>query len=400
MTDKIARRKKEEVRELLSLCPAVLILGQRQVGKTTLALDVAEEGNDFHYLDLSDPESSSLLRSNGVRKYVAGHGKQLTILDEVQTYPGLFLELQSIIDKRRRAGNGNGSFLLLGSASLELANRSKQTLTGRIGYVDLDPIDIMEINRPDEIEKLWLRGGLPSPFTADNDRQAFILLRDFIHNLSRQELLEQGVQLARDKVLKLLLGLANQHGSQLNKQEIARQIELDWHEVDSCVGKLSDLLVVKELPAYSKAAVRNFDKRPRIYYRDSGLLHRLLRLFNITTLSKSHMKGRSWEGFVIENVLRQAGPEVESSYFRTGSGKSEMDLILQFPTGKVWAIEIKKGSPDVGASFYTARKSIKPERCFIVHGQHNWSSIKIDQGVEIISLPEMCREVAEAASIL
>lgn len=361
---------------------------------------MAEEGRDFNYLDLSDSEASNLLRSTSVSKYVTGHGKQLTVLDEVQTYPGLFQELLSIIDRRRRAGKGNGSFLLLGSSCLELANRSRETLTGRIGYVDLDPIDIMEITSPVDIEKLWLRGGLPASYTADNDDQAFAPLRNLIHRLSRQELLEQGVQLTRDKIFKLLLGLANQHGSQLNKREIASQIALDWHAVDNCVGKLTDLLVARELPAYTKAAVKNFDKRPRIYYRDSGLLHQLLELSNMTALSKSHMKERSWKGFVIENILRQTGYEVESSYFRTRKGKSEMDLILGFQTGPVWAIGIKKGTPDVGRNFYTARDRIEPDRCFIVHGLSDLSRNKDKQGVEIISLPEICCEVAEAAKIL
>ena len=399
MTNKISRRKKEEVKELLSLFPAVLILGQRQVGKTTLALDVAK-GNDFHYADLSNPDELSLIRNNGAGKYVEEHGKQLTVLDEVQIHSELFSELLPVINERRIAGKGNGSFLLLGSASLELANRSRETLTGRIGYVDLNPIDITEITTLSEIGKLWFRGGLPGPFTADNDRQAFIILNNLLQNLSRQELLEQGVPVARDKLWKFLVILASQHGSQLNKQKIAEQLELDRRVVGRCMSLLNDLLIVRELPAYAGAAAKNFSKRPRIYYRDSGLLHQLLQLSNMNNLETSHMAGRSWEGFVIENILRQSGFEMESSYFRTRKGRSEMDLILQFQTGKVWAIEIKKGSPDVSAGFYAARDSIKPDRCFIVHGLHNLSRIKNDQGVEIISLPEICREVAEAAGVL
>lgn len=401
MAKKISRRKKKEVKELLSLFPAVLILGQRQVGKTTLAVDVAKAIKDFHYGDLSNPETLNEIRSFGVNKYVKEHGKHLTVLDEVQFHSELFRELLPIINERRLAGKGNGSFLLLGSASLELANRSKETLTGRIGYVDLDPIDIMEITGLDEIKKLWLRGGLPDPFTADNNRKAFTILDNLIRNLSRQELLEQGVQMARDKVFKLLLGLANQHSSQLNISDLTRQVGLDWDEVSNCVSRLVDLLVVRELPAYAKANVKNFEKRPRIYYRDSGLLHQLLRLPNMTRLlAVPKRAGKSWEGFAIENILRQAGPEVESSYLRTRKGKGEMDLILRFQTGEVWAIEIKKGAPDAGASFDNARDIIKPDRCFIVHGLRKPSRVPKEQAVEIISLLGICREVAKVASIL
>ena len=400
MVNKISRRKQEEVKELLTLFPAVLILGQRQVGKTTLALDVAKESNDFHYVDLSDPEELGMIRSNGAGKYVKGHGKQLTVLDGVQIHSELFRELLPVINERMLAGKANGSFLLLGSTSLEMANRSQETLTGRIGYVDLNPLDIMEIPTPAGIEKLWLRGGLPGPFTADSDQQAFVILSNLARNLSWQEILEQGVPVTRDKVLMLLKILASHQGMQPNKRKIAYQLELNWRVVDRCLGLLNNLLLVRELPAYSRAAVKNFRKRPRIYYRDSGLLHQLLQLPSMTKLKTSRMAGTSWEGFVIENILRLVGFEVEGSYFRTRENKSEMDLILQFQTGAVWAIEIKKGSPEVSRSFYTARDSIKPDRCFIVHGLPSLPRIKNEQGVEIISLPEICREVADAASIL
>ena len=397
MANLIARRKKQEVEKKLSVHPAVIILGQRQVGKTTLAKKIMTEKKDAHYLNLYEPKTLQQIKKDGLRQCVESPGKHLTVLDEVQVYPDLFGQLLPIIDDRRDAGKGEGNFLLMGSASLELANRSKETLTGRIGYVELDPIDVTEIASSDEIEKLWLRGGLPGPFTATNDEKSFIILNSLVENLSRRELIEQGMHIARDKLLDLLAMLAETHGGKMNKSEIARGLDLSRQAVSNCISLLSNLLVIRELPAYRKAGVKNLQTAPKIYYRDSGLLHELLKLPNMKKLGKYHRKGESWEGFAIENILRQIDSRVKRGYLRTKSGKSEVDLVLEFPSGSVWMIEIKKGSTSVQDGFYKVRNSIEPDRCFVVHGKLNERRRKNKEGVDIISLPDMCREVAAEA---
>ena len=394
MKNLIARRKKEAIKQKLEIAPAVIILGQRQVGKTTLALEISKD-RDAHYLDLSEAATAREVRRKGLDKYIEDHGKHLTIIDEVQSDPLIFVQLRSIIDKQRQAGAGNGSFLLLGSASLSITNKSKETLYGRSSFVNLDPLDLLEISVPDDMDKLWLRGGLPDSFTAKDDMASSRIRNDIVESLSRWELPGQGLPLSQDQVEDLLTVLAYQHGGHLNKAKIAQEIGLDnVRPIDKCLELLSGLLIVRKLPAFKTTRVSIYNKKPKIYYRDSGLLHQLLKLHDLEQLNGFYRDGESWEGFAIENIMRQTDYRVRGSYFRTQNG-TEMDLVLRFSQkGPVWGVEFKKGDPGVSSGFYAARNIIEPDRCFVVHGRLDIAQYKDGQGVEIIPLPDMCREVA------
>lgn len=383
------------MKELLRRFPVVILLGQRQVGKTTMAKDIAKE-MDGDYLNMRLVETSRMLDTLGLPHHVEQTGKQLTVLDEIQVRADVFPDLMGIVDDRRYRGEGNGSFLLLGSASLTLSNKSKETLRGRIAYVDLDPIDITEITVPDEIDKLWLRGGLPNFFVANSDGESFESHLYNVNNLIKEELLEQGLRAAPEKIYDILLHLAAIQGGFLNVQEIADMLDLDRRVVDQCVGLLCDLLVTRKIPAFSRSQVKNISKRPRILYRDSGMAHHLLGWDSKAALAKSSPQvGLSWESFAIENILRHTSVRMYPSYYRTKSGV-EIDLILKSTLQEVWAIEIKKGIPNASPGFYKAIKNIKANRAFLVHGRFAMPRCKNKQGIEILSLLDMCREVAKA----
>ena len=385
----------QEVKRLLRLFPVVILLGQRQVGKTTMAKDIAKEmGGD--YLNMRLVVTNRMLDTQGLRRHVEQTGKQLTVLDEIQVRADVFPDLMDVVDDRRYRGVGNGSFLLLGSASLSLSNKSKETLRGRIAYVDLDPIDITEITVPDEIDKLWLRGGLPNFFVANSDGESFESHLNNVNNLIKEELREQGLRAAPEKIYDILFQLAKMHGDFLNIKEIAEVLDLDRRVVDQCIGLLCDLLVTRKIPAYSKSQVKNINKRPKIFYRDSGMAHYLLGWDSQASLAKdSRQVGLSWESFAIENILRHTDFRIYPSYYRSKTGV-EIDLVLKSNLRGVWAIEIKKGSPDASAGFYRALQHIESNRSFLVHGNFDMTRCRDKQGIEILSLLDMCREVAKA----
>ena len=393
MKNFIARRQQAEIERLLANESAVLLLGQCQAGKTTLAGKIIEAQDGFA-LNFRERDVARRVRQQGLKQCIKDHGKHLTVLDEVQVRPGLFADLLPIIDARRWEDTDIGSFLLLGSASEALANKSDESLLGRIHYVYLDPLDVLEIDSS-EVGRLWLRGGLPRSFTASSDAQSFERRQNIIDYLIKQELWEHKVREARDKIEDMLEQLAYQHGGMLNKSSIVKEVELvSERSVEKLIKVLCGLLVIRQLPAYDRAQVQNHQKTPRIYYRDSGLLHQLLNLHSVEQLEQSPMADKSWKGFAIENILRLAGPRVRASYYRTSSGCSEMDLVLRYPGGAVWAIEIKKGNPGASASFSNACRSIQPDRCFVAHDRLDIARHEDGQGVEKIPLPDMCREVA------
>lgn len=388
----IARRKKEELENLIDGFPAVVMLGQRQVGKTTLADEVGR-ARDADYLNLRDPFTGRMIDKKGLRAHVAETGKALTILDEIQSRKDLFAELMAVIDERRRRGDAESCFLLLGSGSLEISNKSRETLLGRVEYLDLSPLDVTEVEAPEEIDKLWLRGGLPGVFTARDDKTAFRSLRAIARNLSMQDLPEEGAGgVAPSKIYDILIMLAESHGGPVNVLRMANALELSRDFVSNCVALLESLRIIRRLWPYGRSRVRNLVKSPRIYFQDSGLLHQLRGVASIPGMDEN-LTGASWEGFVIENILRQIDDPVNASYYRTKKGV-EVDLIINSQRSGTWAIEIKKGSPDNSHGFHKAVLDIKPKRSFVVHGRFDLPRQRNAQGVEKLSLLDMCKEVA------
>ena len=389
----INRNKQQEIEKQLALSPAVIMFGQRQTGKTEIAWALEKE-RDAHYLNLCDPQTVKAIKKKGFHKYVAEHGKRLTIIDELPSYQRILAELPAIIAAKRQDGTDKGSFLLLAAHSLELEPKVRKALEGQISLVGVEPLDLTEIDVPDEIDKLWLRGGLPQIFSAANERHRFLLLHNMMRSF-RFKLLDRGRKVYADKQGKMLDLLAYQHGSVLNKQEIVRATGLLLSTVDEYINILCDLLMLRELPAYRLAGAKGRNKTPRIYYRDSGMLHALLRIWNLSQLRASPMMKRSWRGFAMENIQRQIGAGVKCSYFSDQAG-GEVDLVLEHPSGEVWAINISHDIPIIHKSFYSALANLRPDRSFAVYCRHDLRRRQNSQGVEIISLPEMCQEAYAA----
>lgn len=343
--------------------PVVALLGPRQVGKTTLALEVASELEpDPLYLDME--RESDLGKLVEADQFLTRHASRLIIIDEVQRRPDLFPLLRGLVDDRIRAGARAGYFLLLGSASRDLLQQSSETLAGRIHYLELAPISLPELSQQDVAylpEQAWLRGGFPLSLLATNDEVSWNWRTSFISTYLERDLPQLGLRLPAEQLRRMWTMLAHGQGNTLNASRLAGSLGIDGKTLRRYVDILTDLFMVRQLSPWSGNVGKRLIKSPKTYVRDSGLLHRLLRIPDLDSLDGHPIIGPSWEGFVIENVLAQMPDTWQASYFRTAA-QAEIDLVLEGPHGEVVAIEVKRtlapkasrgylsGCEDVGAT--------------------------------------------------
>lgn len=384
----IPRRAERDVRYRLGLFPAVAVLGPRQVGKTTLVRAIADSG-DSVYLDLENPHDVRKL-SDPVR-YLASHSERLVVLDEVQRTPGLFAALRGIIDEERGRGRGTGRFLLSGSASVAFLNQSSESLAGRIAYVELNPLDTSELPPP-QTDRHWVRGGFPPSFLHESDDGSFIWREEMIRTYLERDIPQLGPRIPAVTLRRFWTMLAHSQGQVLNASRLAKALSVDGKTVARYLDLLVDLLLVRRLPAHFANVGKRLVKSPKVYVRDSGLLHALLGLPDLEAVLSHPVAGDSWEGFVIENLLAVAPPRVQPSFYRTAN-RAEIDLILELPRGETRAVEIKSvASPKLRRGFHNARRDIGPARTFALHRGSGQFPIGAD--VQAIGLADLCREVA------
>lgn len=359
----IPRRITTELSELLDTTPAVALIGPRQVGKTTLALDIAEQRPAI-YLDLeSDADRAKLAEPE---LYLAEHADKLVILDEVHRLPNLFQNLRGLIDRGRRSGQKTGRFLLLGSASIDLLKQSGESLAGRIAYLEMQPIDGLEVPAAD-INRLWLRGGFPDSYLAASDRKSQLWRQNFIRTYLERDIPLLGPRIPAETLRRFWTMLAHRQSGLLNAAEFARALGVDGKTVASYLDLLVDLLLVRRLEPWHANIGKRLVKSPRIYVRDSGLVHTLLGLGTMEELLGHPVAGASWEGFVIETLLAAAPPDTQASFYRTAAG-AEIDLVLNIPGEKPWAIEIKRSlTPKLERGFYQACEDLDPARRIVVY---------------------------------
>lgn len=367
--------------------PVVALLGPRQVGKTTLAIEVSHRvKKKASYLDLeSDSDFNKLADAEA---YLKRFSDELLVIDEVQRKPDLFRIIRGIVDARKRKGEKAGHFLLLGSSSRELLQKSSESLAGRIRYLDLTPFTTSELYQaegdPFDLEKKWLRGGFPDSYLASSNQDSWLWRSDFISTYMERDLPSMGVNIAPPILKRFWKMLAYYNGNQINHSELGRSLELSHTTIKSHLDVLTDFYMVRQLSPWSGIIKKRLVKTPKIYLRDSGILHSLLGLSNIEAILSHPAMGASWEGFVIESILNILNNQWTYSYYRTAT-QIEIDLVLQTPQQEVWAIEIKKSTaPKLGRGFFEACNDIKATHKFIVNA--NNESYPLNNGVEVIGL--------------
>lgn len=387
----IARRATSLIAERLDQFPAVALLGPRQVGKTTLARDLAAARGGL-YLDLESAADRAKLEDP--RAFLAPNADRLVVLDEIHRVPELFGELRGIIDERRRAGKRYGRFLLLGSASLDLLRQASESLAGRMAICDLAPLDALEVEAAD-LETLWVRGGFPDSFLARDDRAGAAWRESFLRTYLERDVPMFGSRIPAETLRRFWTMLAHEQGGLLNASQFARSLAIDSKAVARYLDLLVDLLLVRRLPPFQANVGKRLVKSPRVYVRDSGLVHALLGLEDRDALLGHPVAGASWEGFAIENILRVVGHRAQASFYRTAAG-AEMDLVLEWSGGEVWAIEIKRSlAPALGRGFHSAREDLQPARTFVVYGGADRYAKA--EGVDVIGLRELCEQALAAA---
>ena len=397
MSDTIPRLLSAHLGERLRLFPAVALLGPRQVGKTTLARAFAETEETRErrfarkglYLDLENPVDREKLAD--ARGYLATKRDRLVVLDEIHRVPHLFQTLRGVIDERIRSGEPAGQFLLLGSASMDLLRQSGESLAGRIAYLELGPLDIRELAESDPM-RLWIRGGFPRSVLAPTDADSAVWRESFIRTYLERDIPALGPRVPADTLRRFWTMLAHSQGGLWNAAALAGSLAVDGKTVARYVDLLVDLLLVRRLPPFHANVRKRLTKSPKVYVRDSGIVHTLLRLDDAEGVLGHPIAGASWEGFVIETLLRAAPDRAQASFYRTASGV-EIDLILELPGAGVWAIEIKRGlAPAVDKGFRVALDDVKPDRAFLVHGGDD--RYPKGGGVEAIGLRALAEELA------
>ena len=362
------------------------LLGPRQVGKTTLALDLHERRPSI-YLDLES--DADLAKLSEPELYLGAHEGELVILDEVQRVPGLFQNLRGLIDRGRRRGRRTARFLLLGSASIELLRQSGESLAGRIAYVEMTPLGALEV---DDLERLWVRGGFPESFTAPTDVVSHRWRQDFVRTYLERDIPTLGPRVPAETLRRFWTMLAHQQGGLLNAASIARGLAVDGKTVASYLDLLVDLLLVRRLPPWHANIGKRLVKSPKVYIRDSGIAHSLLGLRDLEDLLGHPGVGGSWECCVVESLIAAAPEGTQSHFYRT-SGGAEIDLLLTLPGGAQWAIEIKRSlTPKVDRGFHEACADLSPERRLVVFA--GAGSHPLQSGIEAVGLRALCEQLA------
>ena len=377
--------------EELQHSPAVALLGPRQVGKTTLAFEAAQSIPSI-YLDLESERDRAKLAQPEL--YLVDHLDKLVILDEVHRAPGLFPVLRGLIDQARRDGKRAGQYLLLGSASLDLLQQSGETLAGRIAYLELGPLNILETGAA-QADALWVRGGFPESFTAASDERSLRWRQNFIRAYLERDIPQFGPRIAADTLRRFWTMLAHHQSGLLNVAQLARNIGVDAKTAQSYIDLLCALLLVRRLPPWHANMGKRLVKSPKVYLRDSGLVHALLDIETKETLLGHPVVGASWEGFVIDNLLSCAPASVQAYFYRS-SGGAEVDLLLAWPNGELWAIEVKRSlSPKVERGFHAACEDLSPVRKLVVYPGSE--SIPLGNDVTAVPLDVLCRDLVEKA---
>lgn len=380
----IERRLAADLRERLGFYPGVVLLGPRQVGKTTLARAIAGHG-DALVLDLERPSDRAQLAEPEL--FLAQHRHRLVVLDEVQMLPELFTQLRPEIDADRRAGR----FLLLGSASGALLRQRTESLAGRVGYLELTPLLASEMPADlATLQQLWLRGGFPQAQLAPSERLSFAWRQDFIQTFLQRELPQMGVGVAADPLHRFWRMLGHLQGQLFNASQLGMSLGGASHSTATrYLDLLVDTLMVRRLEPFLPNVGKRLVKSPKVYIRDSGLVHALLNIASLSDLQGHPIVGASWEGFIVEQVRALLPAGAEMGFYRTAAG-AELDIVVQAGTRRL-GMEVKfSAAPTVSKGFWQAVGDLQPDRTVVVAPVAR--AYPLRNGVDVVpvwALPEL-----------
>jgi uncharacterized protein len=378
MHDFIQRDLLNQLRKYLTIFPAVAVLGPRQCGKSTLVKSLSQHFDAILYLDLQkDSDLNKLLEPE---LFFESNSDKLICLDEIQLVPKLFSVLRSVIDGNRR----NGKFILLGSASQELLQQTSESLAGRIGMLHLSPFLITELNHLENytLQKFWFRGGFPNSYLAENDEKCSIWLDNYIRTYIERDIPQLGFQIPALQLRRLLTMCAHNQGQQLNLSKLGESLGLTHPTIKRYIDLLEQTFIVRTVPSFEINVKKRLVKSPKVFVRDSGVLHQLLAIPNFNSLLGNPVFGSSWEGIVMENIIVRM-PSWDYFFYRTATG-DEIDLILK-KGNQIIAIECKASdAPKVTKGFYRSLDVIKPNKTFIIAPTND--TYKLQENITVIGL--------------
>lgn len=391
----ITRRLLPILERHLHQMPAVVLLGPRQVGKTTLARQlVAKRKSRAIYLDME--RLADRRKLNDADNFLRAQVGKLVIIDEIHRVPELFATLRGIIDERRASGDRAGHFLLLGSAAIDLMRQASETLAGRVIYAELAPVDTLEIlDQSGGVDRLWVRGGFPDSLLSKNDAVSLDWRRAFIRSYLERDVPMFAPRLPAETVGRLWTMIAHAQGSILNQARLAASLAVSVPTIARYIDLLVDLLLLRRLRPWSGNVGKRLVRTPKTYVRDSGLVHALLDIETWDGLQGHPVAGHSWEGFVIENLLVAAGERRTPYYFRTEDG-AEIDLLFERGGVVEMAIEIKRSTaPAVSKGFHLACNAVAPKSRYVVHGGTDIWPISDD--ITAITLTELATRLRKTS---
>jgi predicted AAA+ superfamily ATPase len=390
----LARQLRPSIEADLRRMPAVVLLGPRQVGKTTLAREIASKGKTPSvYLDLERPVDRRRLEDADA--FLRAQTGKLVVIDEIHRVPELFAILRGIIDERRIAGDRTGHFLLLGSAAIDLMRQASETLAGRVRYTELSPINVLELPpQVGDVDRLWTRGGFPESLLAADDTASAAWRRDFIRSYLERDVPMFAPRMPAEAVGRLWTMLANAQATPLNQSRFASSLAISTPAVTRYIELLVDLQLVRRLRPWSGNVGKRLVKSPKVYIRDSGMTHALLDLETWEDILGHPVAGASWEGFVIENLIAAAGDRRTPYFYRTEDG-AELDLLFELGGKVEMAIEIKRSTaPTLSRGFHAACDIVEAREAYVVHGGHDtWP---MTGNVTAISLLDLMRKLSES----
>jgi len=388
------RQPQLKLLRLLQQFPAVGLLGPRQAGKTTLAFAQKEFYPNALYLDLELPSAQRQL--DDPEAFLMAHAQQLVILDEVQRMPELFSILRGVIDQRRRMNQASGQFLLLGSATGVLLQQSSESLAGRVAYVELPALQASEVFGTQasvaDLNALWVRGGFPLSWLASSDADSMTWREVFITTYLEKDIPALGPRIPATTLRRLWTMLAHHQGELLDQSKLASALAISGQTVSRYIDLLCDLMLVRRLPAWHGNVGKRLIRSPKVYVRDSGLVHALLGLPHLDAVLGHPVAGSSWEGFVVEQLVN-AAPSAQASFYRTSNG-AEVDLVLTFRNQQTWVIEVKRSSaPTVSRGFHQAAVDLGAARKLLVAPVEQTYPMK--ENIEVVDMLTAVRWVSE-----